>query len=236
MNLSVIIPTLNDVDQLRGLLFSLRNQDIEIICGDGGSTDGTMEAALSMGAKCVIKEGGGGIECANLAAWTAEGDVFLFLACDVRIGGDAVRRVVSRFENDATLLGLTGRPISRGGPSLCRLEYEAFWLLASLLRRMRFVASGSFVAVRRDAFIEIGGFPEGYNSDGEFSLRLGKAGKTTTDRSLVYEVSARRYNSLGFFGFTRQYLYVLEDLIPVKFRTLGPKLQAEHYMTGGRIR
>jgi cellulose synthase/poly-beta-1,6-N-acetylglucosamine synthase-like glycosyltransferase len=234
-SISVIVPTLNDAQELRGLLSCLQGQEAEIVVGDGGSTDETVEVARSMGASCMVKKKGAGIECLNMAARESKGDVLLFTASDVRVERDAVSTIRRHFD-DPSLVGLTGWPIIRDGPFLCRTEYWFFYMAASMLSPVRFVSSGSFMAVRRPAFERLGGFPDTYNNDGQFGAALKKLGKTKFDRSLVYYVSARRYLDVGFFAFTHQYLYTFENFIPVPkwFGGFGARLQAEHHATGRR--
>ena len=58
---SVVIPTLNAVGVLGACLKSIRSQNypadrLEIVIGDGGSTDGTLELAKKYGAKVVINK------------------------------------------------------------------------------------------------------------------------------------------------------------------------------------
>lgn len=212
--ISVVVPTLNDAQELKGLLSCLQGQDAEVICGDGGSTDGTIETALSMGASCRVKQAGKPLEMTNLAARESKGDILFFLCADIRVRSDTIAKVREHFDADPSLIGLTGWPVIHEGPLLCKLEYAFYFGLAYLLSRIIFVSNGSFMAARRSAFMALGGFPETYNGDGQLGAKLKKAGKTRFDRGLVYYVSARRYLRSGFFGFNRQSLYVLENLAP----------------------
>ena len=85
--LSVIIPTLNEVEHLPFLLADLKQQQhilLEIIVGDGGSTDATQAVAESSGASFVSARRGRGAQM-NAAALKASGEYFLFLHADSRI-------------------------------------------------------------------------------------------------------------------------------------------------------
>lgn len=85
--LSVIIPTLNEADQLPGLLGDLNTQlnvTLEIIIGDGGSVDATTSVAKAFGALVIPVAPGRGTQM-NAAAARASGDYFLFLHADSRI-------------------------------------------------------------------------------------------------------------------------------------------------------
>lgn len=85
--LSVIIPTLNEVEHLPELLYDLklqRNIALEIIIGDGGSTDGTFAVAEQFGVTFVSCKRGRGAQM-NAAARKTKGDFILFLHADSRI-------------------------------------------------------------------------------------------------------------------------------------------------------
>ncbi len=207
---SAIIPSLDDDAQLAGLLSSLKGQGAEVIVD---STPGAIEAT-------------------NAGAKSSKGDILLFLASDVRLRPGTIEAIKARFADEG-LVGLTGFPIPYDGSLVCRIEYGFYYLLASLLSPVRFVTSGSFLAVRRSAFDAVGGFPDTYNNDGQMGAALRRLGRTKFDRSLAYYVSARRYNRLGFFRFNRQFLYTLENFIPVPawWGRLGAALQKEHHLS-----
>lgn len=84
--LTVIIPTLNEATALPLLLEDLKQQDcpLEVIIGDGGSTDATLLVAQSYGAQCVPAERGRAAQM-NAAAALAKGEYYLFLHADSRI-------------------------------------------------------------------------------------------------------------------------------------------------------
>ena len=84
--LSVIIPTLNEAEHLPALLNDLSNQkniSLEIIVGDGGSSDATQSVAEESGALFVSARRGRGAQM-NAAAVLASGDYLLFLHADSR--------------------------------------------------------------------------------------------------------------------------------------------------------
>ena len=79
--LSVIVPTLNEAENLSSLLNDLkkqRNISLEIIVGDGGSSDATKSVADACGVTVVSAERGRGTQM-NAAAGQAAGDYLLFL-------------------------------------------------------------------------------------------------------------------------------------------------------------
>lgn len=82
--LSIIIPTLNEEENLPKLLQSIKkqklNQELEIIVSDAGSQDKTREIAKSFG--CIIVEGGLLSKGRNNGAKEAKGDLLLFADAD----------------------------------------------------------------------------------------------------------------------------------------------------------
>jgi rSAM/selenodomain-associated transferase 2 len=85
--LSIIIPTLNEAEILPLLLADLTKQleiSLEIVVGDGGSSDATQSVVDSFGARFVRARRGRGAQM-NAAAAQAHGDFFLFLHADSQI-------------------------------------------------------------------------------------------------------------------------------------------------------
>jgi len=86
MNLSIIIPTYNEEDNIKKTVSFLRqhkgNSPIEIIVSDGGSTDQTMQQAETAGAQAVLSPGKGRAAQMNYAASLAKGDILYFVHAD----------------------------------------------------------------------------------------------------------------------------------------------------------
>lgn len=85
--LTVIIPTLNEADNLTALLLDLQEQkniDLEVIVADGGSRDSTCDIAAGFSVQIVRSHCGRGTQM-NAAALCATGDYFLFLHADSRL-------------------------------------------------------------------------------------------------------------------------------------------------------
>jgi rSAM/selenodomain-associated transferase 2 len=88
MDLSVVIPTLNEAAALPALLDDLRRQQgvaLQIVVADGGSTDGTGALAAAAGASVVTAPRGRGAQM-NAGARAARAPHLLFLHADSRLG------------------------------------------------------------------------------------------------------------------------------------------------------
>jgi rSAM/selenodomain-associated transferase 2 len=90
VRLSVVIPALDEADQITGAIDSARSARSEILVVDGGSRDGTCERAAAAGAR-VVGSAPGRAEQLDAGARLAKGDTILFLHADTRLppGWDA---------------------------------------------------------------------------------------------------------------------------------------------------
>ena len=106
MNISVVLPVLNEEQSIRGTLQSLiRLTPYEIIVVDGGSRDRTLEICKEF-AVDVMHADRGRARQMNVGARRASGEVLLFLHADTRL--PAIR--VARYRHSAQRLALSWRP------------------------------------------------------------------------------------------------------------------------------
>ena len=92
--LSIILPTLNEASVLASTLQSpqpARNNEVEIIVVDGGSTDGTLEIACARADIVLRGSPRGRAVQMNHGARHAKGTCLLFLHADTRLPVDAPR-------------------------------------------------------------------------------------------------------------------------------------------------
>jgi rSAM/selenodomain-associated transferase 2 len=95
MDLSIIVPTLDEVDGIAAALAALaplRARGVEIVVADGGSRDGTVEHARPHADRVVTAPRGRGAQM-NAGATAATGRVLVFLHADTRLPADADRLV-----------------------------------------------------------------------------------------------------------------------------------------------
>jgi len=89
MKISIIIPTLNEIEligkQIEDLKSKSINKDIEIIVADAYSDDGTAEKAKAAGAEVVLVEKCCRAKQMNAGAEKASGDIFYFVHADLTV-------------------------------------------------------------------------------------------------------------------------------------------------------
>ena len=196
MHISVVIPTLNEAENISGLLRMLRQSappHCEIIVADGGSTDGTPELAESAGAAVLKDAPRGRSNQMNAGAKMASGEVLYFVHADVRpprswpsdiaatiVDGAPAGCFSYRFDSDDKLLKING--------------------LAT--RRNSFLTGGGdqTLFIKKEVFEEMGGFREELciMEDFDFVWRLKKRFpfKVVPHDAIV---SARKYERNGYF-------------------------------------
>lgn len=171
MRLSIIVPMLNEVEQLPGLfahLLPYQRAGCEIIFVDGGSVDGS--AMLSEVAGFIaLRTARGRANQMNAGASQASGEVLLFLHADTRLPQDATRHIEQALANKKLCWGrfdvcITGRPFM-----LCVVSRLMNWR-----SRLTGIATGDqTIFVRRAVFEHLRGFPDQpLMEDVELSKRL----------------------------------------------------------------
>ena len=81
--ISVIIPVLNEAENIAATVASTKN--VEVIVVDGGSQDSTVQIAKELGVKVLGSNTASRAQQMNAGAQTATGDILLFLHADTRL-------------------------------------------------------------------------------------------------------------------------------------------------------
>ena len=197
-SLSVVIPTLNEAEELPGVLRSTieaLGPDVEILIVDGGSVDGTLQACVPP-ARILHSRPGRGRQL-DLGARQAAGEILLFLHADTRLhpeAGAALRSAGS----DPELVGGCFRLRLRG-PSAHRVTARALVMAINLRTRVFRTATGDqAIFARRSAFEAVGGFPHlPLFEDVVFFRRLRRHGRIAVLGPAV-ATSDRRWRERGY--------------------------------------
>lgn len=191
--LAIVVPTLDEEATLRvHLPFALATAD-EVVVSDGGSRDGTREAAAALGARVVCGTAGRGAQLNRGAAATRAG-ALLFLHADTALPAGARELVLAALAAgcDGGAFGVrfdAPTPIYRLGGTIVNLRTR--------LTRLPLGDQAQFAS--RAAFERLGGFREWpILEDLDFAWRLRAGGRRKVGiLPATVTTSARRYQRRG---------------------------------------
>jgi len=190
--MSVIIPTLNEQENISSLLASLekQNQDLEIIVVDGGSTDRTQKIAKSSPQVQLKNSSPGRALQMNTGAETATSDVLVFLHADTTIP--------ENFVNEAKTVPKDGWAYFNIELSGNRKVYRLIATMMNLRCKLTSVITGDMVLiVSRKLFEKVGGFSDiPIMEDIEISKKLRRFCPPVSLKSTVI-TSSRRWENRG---------------------------------------
>lgn len=166
--LTIVIPAKNEVKMLPKLLKSLSQQDYEgmaqtrVLIADAGSTDGTVEVALSFRDRLCIEIIPGGLPSVgrNAGAKRATTRFVLFLDADVELPERTLlRRALWAMRRRELHLATTNIACRHGGFFDDAL-YAGNNLMQYIGSFLKPFATGMFMLFDREAFWQLGGFNE----------------------------------------------------------------------------
>jgi len=210
MEISVIVPTLNEEKFIEPCLKSIRNQDVdieyEIIVCDNNSEDRTKEIAEKYADKVVSLEERGIALARNHGAKYANGRYLLFVDADTILPENYLAKVYEKFSLDDELMAFS---------TSFRFDVEDEHLL--LIRKFLNVylafrdsigkptLLGFCISVRKNFFYSLSGFRNVPLEDGDFAYRANKLGKVRFFTDFYVITSARRLKKMGTLGTLKYY-------------------------------
>lgn len=216
---SIIIPTLNEAEQIASLLEALQTFSlVEIIVSDGGSTDHTLEICAAYPVVVCSGSAGRGKQL-NRGAQAARSDILIFLHADTHIPTELIPQII-----EAVRLGEMW--------GCARLDFDDSalffrWLAFISNCRARFLSScygDQTIFCQRDYFYRNGMFPEtDFLEDIAFSRQARKVQKACILTGKVITSSRRfrdggRWRTLGKIQFIK-FLYFL-GVSPERLHTM----------------
>jgi glycosyltransferase involved in cell wall biosynthesis len=204
--LSVIIPAYNESLRIRQALESTLTAltdsscpSWEVVVSDDASTDETTTIAQKAGAR-VVTSGKRNIGATrNVGAWASQGQVLLFQDADTLIMKENIEEALAALQAGA--IG-GGAPVQWCEPTHRRLQVLVnLWNWYS---RLTTSPAGSFFFVKREAFVEVGGFDEEFFISEELHLgnKLKKLGKLVIIKTPIY-TSPRKADEFGMWAHLR---------------------------------
>ena len=220
-NISVIIPAINEADNIANTIESIGPGDKkEVIVVDGGSNDDTVGIAKSLGAR-VINSLPLRARQMNQGASEATGDVLLFLHADTRLPERFEEFVLNSFKQPGTVAGAFELRIDSDIPALRLIERLANWRS----RCLKTPYGDQAIFILSLVFHQVGGFPDiPIMEDFELIRRLRKQGEIAT-LPVPVSTSPRRWQNLGILKTT----LINQLVIATYFMGVAPEVIARRY-------
>lgn len=205
MDLSIVIPTLNEAGTLPMLLGQLRRQqgvNCEIVVADGGSTDATLTLAQAAGARIVTAPRGRAAQM-NAGAAVARGEHLLFLHADSGLPEPAHLREALATLREAS--AADGRCAGHFALRFTRrfADHGLFYRYLeekTALNRPGTINGDQGLLLRADFFRELGGFDERlpFLEDARIADRIFERGRWLLLPGRLH-TSARRFEAEGAY-------------------------------------
>lgn len=232
MDVSVIIPTLNEEKNIEVCLKSVIAQETdvkyEIIVCDGKREDKTFEISKKYADKVILSDVRSiGLQ-RNRGANSAVRKYFLFVDADTILPKDYVEWGMNKFNSDSNMLGFcAGFKFSNPNPKMVFTEkLVCSWFdFNDKIDFPTLLGFNTFVTA--DAFKISGGFRDVPLEDADFARRLHKMGKTCffTDNFVI--TSPRRLDEMGLL-FSLKYYFELE--LSTRYPNLKDILSSTSYV------
>ncbi|MCD4740604.1 glycosyltransferase [archaeon] len=211
MDISVIIPTLNEEKRIQDCITSIKSQKTkltyEIIVSDSYSEDKTVKLAKK--ADKIVFAGKGIWRGRNKGVEDSNGKVLIFIDADTLIPPNYLDTVYSVLKDDSIAALTCGFSFSQSSKKLnaaAKLlnDYFTFRYLVG-----RGTLSGFNIATTRKVFDEVGGFPDSPLEDGKFGEAASKVGRIVFVPEPKVITSSRRLESQGLHGSLSYYLQLM---------------------------
>lgn len=193
MDVSVLLPALNEADSLTSLLPILRAMDFgQIIVADNGSTDGTGSVAEDAGATVVRepRKGYGAACAAGLTALDPDTNIVVFLDADQADDPAMIPELVRVLREAPADLVIGCRDAARQQRgAMTPPQRFGNWLATTLIRigwRYRFRDLGPLRAIRREALERIDMQDRAYGWTVEMQVRAVQLGLRIEQVSVPY--------------------------------------------------
>jgi glycosyltransferase involved in cell wall biosynthesis len=218
--LSIVIPTLNEEENLGQCVKSLANQtmqDFEVIIADGGSADQTVDIGEENGFTVLMVEKTRPHDVStakNLGAKYAVGDILFFLDADMILEPNCFE-VLSEGYEASDVVGIALKVLPSEANRLEKAMYECNNYLARIgnkigIHEISYFSCHSYL---RDPFMWVGGFRMDLLAceDLDLSLRLRRLGRYIVTPRTVIWTSPRRLRAWSNHGYLYRYVRYLTE-------------------------
>lgn len=226
--ISVIIPTLNEADNLAATLIPLQNiPGLEVIVADGGSSDATLAIAEAAGVKIVTSRPGRSYQ-QNRGAAAATGAILLFLHADTILPTGFSQMIRHCLRQNKVVAGAFALAINAPGAAINFIATMAN--CRAKLLQLPYGDQALFMT--RENFMKSGGFPEIEIME-DFALigQLRKLGRIKILPTTVI-TSGRRWQKQGVIRTT-----LINQMIVIGYLLgLAPTSLANWYRSSSKAR
>jgi glycosyltransferase involved in cell wall biosynthesis len=191
MRVAVVIPTLNEVAAIAGVIADLpRGLVQQVIVADSGSTDGTQAAAQAAGARMLAVSGRGyGRACAAAAA-AADAEIIVFMDGDGADRADLLARLVAPIQagsHDFVLAARSKKLRARRSMSLHQvIAGHVLGYAIGLRTGFRYSDMCAFRAIRGDALRRLDMREMTYGWNIEMQIKAAQAGLRILELPMPY--------------------------------------------------
>jgi glycosyltransferase involved in cell wall biosynthesis len=187
-----------------------------VVVADKWSDDRTRDIAIAEGVQVV--EGGTPGRGRNRGAELSDGEYIIFADADVIFTSKALDLAAEHLEANSNVVAVHFPLQPLGASWFPRFCYKAMDVYFRLLSQIGVAQGvGTFLVVRRSAFIRSGGFDEGLSAgeDADLVRRLGHSGIVRYDRTIAIGTSPRRFLTENPF------MFALKTIIWAGLRLFG---------------
>ncbi|WP_135807033.1 glycosyltransferase [Halorussus marinus] len=203
---SFVVPAKDEAAYLPDALASIRDQrtdrEYEIVVVDGDSDDDTAAIARRYGAAVVDQRDPGIGAARHRGAQATDGEWLAFVDADTAVDPDYLDAMLAFVRKN----GLAAASSRCRMPDCLRATAMAATINHVFPRLGRPILPGFNCFVRRNAYADVGGFPNVPNEDTAFSRELARRYPTGYHPEALVETSPRRVERLGLTGTLVHYL------------------------------
>jgi glycosyltransferase involved in cell wall biosynthesis len=191
-SVAVVIPTFNEVESIAAVVTELPRAIIDrVIVADGGSSDGTQDAARSAGAAVIAVGRGYGLACLS-GAQAADADIVVFMDGDGADDPAGIAALVAPLHAGSCDFVIASR--ARGEREVGSMAWHqllagfaAGWL-TKLLYGVRYTDMCAFRAIRRETLLALGMREMTYGWNLEMQMRAARSGLRVLELPVGYRV------------------------------------------------
>jgi glycosyltransferase involved in cell wall biosynthesis len=191
VRVAAVIPALNEAQSIGGVVASIpRNRVERIIVADGGSSDGTADAARRAGAEVIDAGRGYGRACLIGAQAAEQADIILFMDGDGADDPTAIGALTDPIHAGAYDFVIGSRAHGQREPGSMAshqiLAGVVAGALIKLLYGVRYTDMCAFRAIRRDKLLKLGMRELTYGWNLEMQMRAARMGLRVLELPVAY--------------------------------------------------